>query len=103
MLDCGVYRAAAVLCGAFQIDLTDNPPFDVEKVRMETKILENGKPIDSSHFGCYHLKHVGYLPSYPSPPPQLHNDPFQCGSYPVGNGLELIRFRGELRIGHQAA
>jgi hypothetical protein len=85
LLDCGIYNNAPILCGAFQIDLTDNPPFDVEKVRIESNLLEDGKPVNAPLY-CYHLKHVGYLPSYPSPAPQLNQAPFQCGSYPVGNG-----------------
>jgi hypothetical protein len=87
ILDCGIFGHGDTICGAFQIDLTDNPPFDVEKARIEVNLTENGVPIDvPSHFACFHIKHVGQLPSYPSSPPQLHQAPFQCGSYPVGNG-----------------
>jgi hypothetical protein len=87
IMDCGIVYQGDSICGAFQIDLTDNPPFDVEKVRIEVNLTENGTPIDAStHFGCFHIKHVGYMPSYPSPAPQLNMTPFQCGSYPVGNG-----------------
>jgi len=87
IVDCGIVNRGDTICGAFQIDLTDNPPFDVEKARIEVNLTENGQPIDvPSHFACFHIKHVGQLPSYPSPPPQSNQAPFQCGSYPVGNG-----------------
>ncbi len=87
IIDCGIFGHGDTICGAFQIDLTDNPPFDVEKARIEVNLTENGVPIDApSHYGCFHIKHVGPLPSYPSPAPQLNQAPFQCGSYPVGNG-----------------
>ena len=87
IIDCGIVGHGDSICGAFQIDLTDNPPFDVEKAHIEVNLTEDGVPIDApSHFGCFHIKHVGQLPSYPSPAPQLNFTPFQCGSYPVGNG-----------------
>jgi hypothetical protein len=34
IIDCGIVGHGESICGAFQIDLTDNPPFDVEKVKI---------------------------------------------------------------------